>query len=232
VDVRDPAPGRRPVRSFVRREGRITPAQREALERLLPRYRLPGGPVDLAAAFGREAPVHMEIGFGMGDQLLALAEAHPEIDFIGVEVYRPGIGRLLARAEQAGLTNLRVADEDVVELLQRLPGAALAAVYVLFPDPWPKKRHHKRRLIQRPFTDRLRDALVPGGELFLATDWEDYAHWMREHLDATPGLENRHPETGFAPRPPWRIRTKFERRGLARGHGVWDLAYRRLPMGE
>lgn len=215
------------MRSFVRREGRITPAQREALARLLPRYALPGGPVDLPAAFGRTAPVHMEIGFGMGDQLLALAQAHPEIDFLGVEVYRPGVGRLLARAEAAGLTNLRVACEDVVELLHRLPEAALQAVYVLFPDPWPKKRHHKRRLIQRPFTDRLRDALAPGGLLHLATDWEDYAHWMREHLDATPGLENVHPDSGFAPRPPWRIQTKFERRGQALGHGVWDLTYRR-----
>ena len=227
MTTQDPAPGRRPVRSFVRREGRITPAQREALERLLPRYRLPGGPVDLAAAFGREAPVHMEIGFGMGDQLLALAEAHPEIDFIGVEVYRPGIGRLLARAEQAGLTNLRVADEDVVELLQRLPGAALAAVYVLFPDPWPKKRHHKRRLIQRPFTDRLRDALIPGGELYLATDWEDYARHMLAVLEAAEGFANVAGPGRFIPRPASRPHTRFEARGERLGHGVWDLLYRR-----
>ncbi len=218
---------RRTIRSFVRREGRITPAQRQALERLLPRYALPQGPVDLDAAFGRHAPRHLEIGFGMGDQLLALAEAHPEVDFIGIEVYRPGVGRLLARAEAAGIGNLRVACEDAVECLARLPEGALEAIYILFPDPWPKKRHHKRRLIQRPFTDRLARALAPGGRLHLATDWEDYAQWMREVLDETPGLVNRHPEHGFAPRPGWRILTKFERRGLRRGHGVWDLAYQR-----
>ncbi len=222
-----PEAQRRTVRSFVRREGRITPAQRQALERLLPRYALPQGLIDLDAAFGRRAPRHLEIGFGMGDQLLALAEAHPEIDFIGVEVYRPGVGRLLARAEAAGLGNLRVACEDAVECLARLPEGALEAIYILFPDPWPKKRHHKRRLIQRPFTDRLARALTPGGRLHLATDWEDYAQWMREVLDETPGLVNLHPEPGFAPRPAWRILTKFERRGLRRGHGVWDLAYRR-----
>lgn len=222
-------PAHRPVRSFVRREGRLTAAQRRALEDGLPRFGVPAGaaPLDLAAFFGRDAPVFLEIGFGTGDALAALAAAHPEHNYLGAEVHRPGVGALLQKVMTGNLTNVRVATVDVLEVLARLPAAALAGAYIFFPDPWPKKRHHKRRLVQPPFVQELLRVLKPGALLHLATDWEDYARHMLEALNAEPGLENTAGLAVYAPRSAARPLTRFERRGLKLGHTVRDLCYRR-----
>jgi tRNA (guanine-N7-)-methyltransferase len=215
--------GRRPVRSFVRREGRMTAAQKRALAELYPRFGLTPGeaPIDFFAAFGRTAPVVLEIGFGNGDALARLAAAHPETDYLGIEVHRPGVGRLLARLAAEGLTNVRVVCADAKEVLARnIPDASLTAVYVLFPDPWPKKRHHKRRLVQPEFVQLLRRKLVPGGVLHLATDWPAYAGHMRAVLGAAEGFA----PAATAARPD----TKYEARGRRLGHPVTDLAYVRV----
>jgi tRNA (guanine-N7-)-methyltransferase len=232
-----PFPVRRPLRSFVRREGHFTPSQRRAVDELLPQYELTAagvgaGVLDLDQVFGRSAPRTLEIGFGNGEVLAALAEAEPERDFIGIEVYRPGLGRLLSRVAERGLGNVRVSGDDAVELLQqRLADASLDRIMVFFPDPWPKKRHHKRRLIQAPFARLLASKIKPGGQLCLATDWQDYAEQMLAVMEATPGLRNLHPGTGgdgYAPRPDYRPLTRFEQRGRRLGHGVWDLEYERV----
>ena len=218
----------RPVRSFVRREGRMTPAQRRALEALWPRYGVepPARPLDPAAVFGRHAPLALEIGFGDGAVLAAMAAARPDWDFLGVEVHRPGVGRLLARLEREGLQNVRVACADAVEVLRDwLPDGALAAVYIFFPDPWPKKRHRKRRLVQPAFGGLLVRKLAPGARLHLATDWEDYAAHMRAVLEATAGLRNLAGAGAWAERPAERPPTKYETRGRRLGHRVFDLAY-------
>lgn len=221
---------RREIRSFVRREGRLTPSQKKALDELWPRYGIdpPGAPLDLDARFGRRASRVLEIGFGNGDHLLARAAAEPEKDFIGCEVHRPGVGRVLNRAGTAGLGNLRVICHDAVEVLRDwLAPGSLAELLVYFPDPWHKKRHHKRRLIQPPFAQLAVRALEPGGRFLLATDWADYARHMREVLDAAPGLRNLAGSAGFMPRPE-RATTRFETRGLRLGHAVFDLAYERV----
>ena len=220
----------RPIRSFVRREGRITKAQERALTELWPRYGVDAGdaPLDFRALFGRAAPVHVEIGFGNGDVLAAMAARHPEYDYLGIEVHRPGIGALLRRLEAAGLGNARVMRADAEEVLARnIPDAALSAVYIFFPDPWPKKRHHKRRLIQPEFAELVRRKLQPGGMLHLATDWRDYAEQMLDVLSQTPGFENTAGAGAFAPRPEERPLTKFEQRGKRLGHEVYDLSFRR-----
>ena len=219
----------RAIRSFVTRAGRITPAQERALETLWPKYGVgSGGMIDLDALFGRRAARIAEIGFGNGDNLLALAQAHPEQDFLGIEVHRPGIGRLLLQLEQRGLGNVRVICDDAVQVLQgRLAGACLDELLILFPDPWPKKRHHKRRLIQPEFVGLLAERLEPGGTLRLATDWESYAQEMLAHLSAEPRLRNLAPHGGFVQRPEERQTTRFERRGERLGHAVWDLAFGR-----
>ncbi|RMG28640.1 MAG: tRNA (guanosine(46)-N7)-methyltransferase TrmB, partial [Gammaproteobacteria bacterium] len=216
------------IRSFVRREGRLTPAQARALERLLPRFGLPEtGPWDPVAIFGREARVTLEIGFGNGEVLATLAAAAPREHFLGIEVHRPGVGRLLQRLEREGLTNVRVSTRDAVEALEhQVPEGSLDRVLIYFPDPWPKKRHHKRRLIQPPFVALLARALKPGGLLHLATDWMPYAEWMQAVLASSPDFEPV-PPGGCIPRPPWRPETKFERRGRDLGHTVCDLLYRR-----
>ena len=222
---------RRPIRSFVRREGRITKAQERALTELWPRYGVDAGdaPLDFRALFGRAAPVHVEIGFGNGAALVALAAAHPENDYLGIEVHRPGIGALLRRLVAAGLGNARVMRADAEEVLARnIPDAALSAVYIFFPDPWPKKRHHKRRLIQPEFAELLRRKLQPGGMLHLATDWRDYAEQMLDVLSQTPGFENTAAAGAFAPRPEERPPTRFEERGRRLGHEVYDLCFRRI----
>ncbi|OOG23977.1 tRNA (guanosine(46)-N7)-methyltransferase TrmB [Thioalkalivibrio denitrificans] len=219
----------RPIRSFVRREGRLTPGQQRALETLWPRYGIDFSeePLDLAAIFGRSAPVTLEIGFGNGESLAQMAEAAPERDFLGIEVHRPGVGRLLARIEALGLTNLRVMCHDAVEVLEhRIAPGCLDTVQIFFPDPWHKKRHHKRRLIQPAFVALLATRLRSGGTLHLATDWEDYARHMLDVLNASP--EFRNTADGFAPRPPHRPLTKFEQRGQTRGHGVWDLIFMKV----
>lgn len=222
---------RRQVRSFVRREGRLTVAQSRALEELWPRYGVepPAAPLDLAQLFGRNAPVVFEIGFGMGDYLLSRITAEPERDFFGVEVHRPGVGRLLRLAETAGCSNLRVARHDAVEVLRDwIEPASLDEIVIQFPDPWHKTRHHKRRLIQPSFAALAASRLKPGGLLSLATDWAPYAGHMRTVLNAEPLLRNQAADDGYVPRPSTRLRTKFEQRGERLGHAVFDLAYRRI----
>ena len=217
---------KREIRSFVRREGRMTPSQKRALEELWPKFGVekPAGRVEPAALFGRRAPVVMEIGFGNGEHLLARAQAEPDRDFLGVEVHRPGAGRVMNRAQAAGLANLRVACDDAVEVLRDwLPERSLAEILVYFPDPWPKKRHHKRRLVAPAFAALAASRLVPGGLLKLATDWAHYAVQMQAVLDAEPLLEG-----GVVPRPADRPLTHFEKRGMKLGHEVADLVYRRV----
>lgn len=221
-----PATGRQ-VRSFVRREGRITPAQREALARLGERLVLGEAPgqLDLDAAFGRRAPRWMEVGAGNGACTAALAAAHPETDLLAVEVHGPGVGHLLQRLERERLGNVRVLRADVAEVLARLPAASFERVMVFFPDPWPKKRHHKRRLVQAGFLHALARVLTRHGRLHLATDDADYAQAMREAA-ASAGWRNLAP-AGFAPRPAWRPLTRFEARGLKLGHRVFELTLAR-----
>ena len=219
----------RAVRSFVTRAGRLTVAQERALVELWPRFGVDfeSRPADLDALFGRRALRIMEIGFGNGDHLAALAQAHPECDYLGVEVHRPGVGHLLLASERHGLTNLRIVCHDAVEVLeQQIPLRSLDEVIILFPDPWPKKRHHKRRLIQAPFVALLVERLKTGGLLRLATDWQAYAEQMLEVLDAAPQLQNLAAPERFMPRAVQRAQTRFELRGERLGHAVWDLAYR------
>ncbi len=223
----------RAIRSFVRREGRITLAQEDALQRLWPRYGVePGGaPLVPAALFGRRAPLAVEIGFGSGDHLLASALARPDTDFLGIEVHRPGVGRVLQQLEQLDLGNVRVLCADAVEVLRELlpPGEA-DEVVIFFPDPWPKTRHHKRRLIQPEFARTLARALRPGGRLRLATDWADYARQMLEVMSAEPLFANAAAAGGAIPRPADRPLTRFESRGLRLGHQVSDFEFiRRSP---
>lgn len=220
----------RPIRSFVTRAGRITPAQQRALAELWPRFGIEftARPLEALAAFGREAPRTLEVGFGNGENLLALAAADAGRDFLGIEVHRPGVGRVLLGLEARALTNVRIICHDAVEVLgQQIAPQWLQEILILFPDPWPKKRHHKRRLIQRPFADALASRLVPGGVLRLATDWQPYALQMLETLTAVPGLRNLAAGGAFVARPAERAPTRFERRGERLGHEVWDLAFRR-----
>lgn len=214
------------------RAGRMTSGQSRALAELWPRLGVEYTPaaLDLPALFGREAPRTLEIGFGNGEHLASLAAAHPERDYLGIEVHRPGVGHLLMLAESRALSNLRISDHDAVEVLShQLPAASLDEVLVLFPDPWHKKRHHKRRLIQPPFVDLVASRLKPGGVFRLATDWEEYAHQMLDVLGASAAFCNLSAGGNWAPRPEERAPTRFEKRGERLGHGVWDLAFRRLP---
>jgi len=220
------APHPRPIRSYVLRQGRVSKAQRRAHEALLPAYGIPftGRLIDLDRIFRRRAPKILEIGFGMGETTAAIAAAHPENDYLGIEVHTPGVGSLLKRVDALQLTNVRVIQHDAVEVLERMIAPrTLDAVHVFFPDPWPKKRHHKRRLIQPPFVALLVERMKPGACLHVATDWQDYA----EHILATLGQEPALCDTraGYAPRPEYRPQTKFERRGLELGHNVWDIVF-------
>jgi tRNA (guanine-N7-)-methyltransferase len=219
---------RHTIRSFVLRQGRLTAAQRRACETLLPRFGIPyaPAPLDLDRVFGRAAPRILEIGTGMGETSASIAAAHPENDYIGIEVHAPGVGSLLNRIVALGLANVRVIQHDAVEVLRdMIPPAALNGVHVFFPDPWPKKRHHKRRLIQPSFVALLVSRMKPGAYVHVATDWEDYAQQILTVLSAEPHLANTC--GGFAPRPASRPQTKFEARGLRLGHRVWDLLFRR-----
>ncbi|WP_297527334.1 tRNA (guanosine(46)-N7)-methyltransferase TrmB [Thiohalobacter sp.] len=231
--TRDSLPARaRRVRSFVRREGRLTRSQARALETLLPRWGLADGdaPLDLDALFGRSAPRTLEIGFGNGESLARMAAASPDQDFLGIEVHRPGVGHLLLEIERLGLGNVRVLCADAVEVLEkRIQDETLDWVLLFFPDPWPKKRHHKRRILQPAFIDLVGRKLRPGGRFHMATDWEDYARQMLETMDAAPGFRNTAGRGRFAPGPGDRPETKFERRGRRLGHGVWDLVYEKAP---
>jgi tRNA (guanine-N7-)-methyltransferase len=220
----------RAIRSFVTRAGRITTAQERALVELWPKYGVDVAPqvLDCAARFGREAPLTIEIGFGNGENLLALARAHPQRDYLGIEVHRPGMGRLLLALEELAVTNVRVICHDAVQVLaQQVPPHAAQEILILFPDPWPKKRHHKRRLIQRAFVELAVSRLRSGGVLRLATDWAPYAQEMLAVLGAIAGLDNLAADAGFVPRPSERAPTRFEKRGVRLGHEVWDLAFRR-----
>jgi len=220
---------RQPIRSYVLRAGRMTGAQKRALEELLPRHGIPYAPMplDLDHVYGRTAPRVLEIGFGNGDTLVELASASPGTDFIGVEVHPPGVGHCLLAIESRGLANVRVIAHDAVEVLTtQVPESSLDEVLLYFPDPWPKKRHHKRRIVQPAFVALVADRLKPGGRFRLATDWEPYAAWMQEVLGASPGFVNAAAAGGCIERPE-RAATRFENRGRRLGHRVFDLEYRR-----
>lgn len=226
TEVRDAE--HRPVRSYVLRQGRMSPAQQRALDVLLPRLGIAYAPerLDVVAAFGRSASVILEIGFGMGETTAAIADARRDTDFIGVEVHGPGVGALLTRLDAAGLSNVRAVRHDAVEVVaDMIAPDSLAGVHVFFPDPWPKKRHHKRRLLQPAFVHALAARLAPGGYLHAATDWEEYAHEMLDTFEREPLLRNA--VQGFAPRPATRPLTKFEARGQRLGHPVLDLVFER-----
>lgn len=218
------------VKSYVKREGRLTNAQGRALEQYWPTMGIDfeDAVLDLSDVFGRTAPVVMEIGFGMGKSLVEMAANHPEMDFIGIEVHRPGVGACLHDAGELGLTNLRVMEHDAVEVLNKMiPEQGLARLQLYFPDPWHKKRHHKRRIVQPEFVETLRSKLQINGHFHMATDWENYAEHMAEVMNAAPGYANTATQGDYVPRPEYRPITKFEVRGQKLGHGVWDLIYER-----
>lgn len=219
---------RRPVRSFVMRSGRMTAGQQRGLDEGWPRYGLAvaEGVQDFAAEFGRSSDVVLEIGFGMGDSLVDMAAARPDMDFIGVEVHRPGVGRLLNRMLDENISNIRVYAEDAVDVLQQaVADQSLAGVQIFFPDPWHKKKHHKRRIVQPAFIKLLQQKLKAGGFVHLATDWQAYAEHMMEVMSAAEGFINQAGAGAFAERPAGRPLTKFEKRGQRLGHGVWDLLF-------
>jgi tRNA (guanine-N7-)-methyltransferase len=225
IDTNAPHRG---IKSFVLRAGRMGTGQMRALRELAPRYVLPfsAAPFDAPRTFGRHAPLVVEIGFGMGQATAQIAAARAHDDFLGIEVHEPGVGALLQRIDEQQLGNLRIVQHDAVEVLRdMIAPSTLAAIHVFFPDPWPKKRHWKRRLIQPPFVALLASRLASGGTLHCATDWQPYAEQMLDVLSAEPLLSNT--ADGYAPRPTYRPLTKFENRGLALGHGVWDLVFKR-----
>lgn len=221
----------RRIRSFVRREGRLTAGQQRALDVLFPHFGIEASdsPIDFGAVYGREAPTILEIGFGNGDTLATIARNHPENNYLGIEVHRPGVGHLLMRIEEFGLHNVRVMCADAVEILQRqIPDGSLAALYLFFPDPWHKKRHHKRRQVQPEWAQLVRRKLKIGGMLHMATDWQEYAEHMLAVLSHAEGFVNQSPHSDFIERPAYRPTTKFEQRGTRLGHGVWDLMFMRV----
>ncbi len=235
-----PETDHRHIRSFSGRRGHFTSGQRSAYETLLPLYSIPVSStcIDSTVMFGRDAPLVLEIGFGMGETTAAIAQAQPERNFIGIEVYPAGVGALLRRIDEAGLSNLRIIQHDAINVLHdMIAPASLAAVHVFFPDPWPKARHHKRRLIRPEVIELIATRLAPGGVLHCATDWAHYALQMLAVMSAEPRLENTAGDVylaediaiarGFADRPSYRPLTKFERRGLGLGHGVWDVIMKR-----
>ena len=219
---------KRHIRSFVLRAGRVSIAQQRAIDTWLPRYGIPyiTRQLDLDQAFGRTAPKILEIGFGMGDSTATIALAHPEIDYLALEVHTPGVGNLLKLIETEHLNNIRIMQHDAVEVLRdMIADDTLDGVHIFFPDPWHKARHNKRRLIQAPFMAKLVQKIKPGGYIHVATDWQDYAEQVLRVLSGEPLLENT--AADYAPRPDYRPLTKFEQRGLRLGHGVWDLVFRR-----
>jgi tRNA (guanine-N7-)-methyltransferase len=222
----DGLPPRRPVRSYVLRGGRMGSGQQRALADLAPRYVLPFAdtPLDAAAVFGRAAPLVVEVGFGMGQATAAIAATQPGHDFLGVEVHEAGVGALLRLIDEQQLTNLRIVRHDAVEVLRSMIApSSLSGVHLFFPDPWPKKRHWKRRIVQAGFVALAASRLARGGVLHCATDWQPYAEQMLDILGHEPALRNT--AEGYAARPPRRPETKFERRGRSLGHGVWDLVF-------
>jgi tRNA (guanine-N7-)-methyltransferase len=221
----------RRIRSFVRRQGRLTKGQEFALENYWPvmGVEYQDAPVDFAELFGREAPVTLEIGFGMGTSLVAMAKANPQQNFLGIEVHSPGVGACLATAHEEGVENLRVMCHDAVEVLQKMvPDNSLSMVQLFFPDPWHKARHNKRRIVQVPFAEFVKSKLKLGGVFHMATDWEPYAEHMLEVMSSIDGYQNHSESNDYVPRPDSRPVTKFEQRGHRLGHGVWDLMFERV----
>ena len=230
MDIR-PEFKKKDIRSYVIRAGRITQGQKAAFEEFWPTFGLSlhNGLLKPEEVFLSNQPLVLEVGFGMGDSLLAMASAEPDKNFIGIEVHSPGVGRLLAAAGEQGLNNLRLYMADAVDVLQEcIPDNSLARFQLYFPDPWHKKKHHKRRLVQPPFVELIASKLTTGGVIHFATDWENYADQMMDVLSANPQLQNCMEQGGFAPRPDFRPATKFEKRGEMLGHGVWDLLFRKL----
>jgi tRNA (guanine-N7-)-methyltransferase len=220
--------GKRQIRSFVRRQGRMSEAKWRRYEELRPRYCIDfrNGLIEPGQMFSQSHPVVLEIGFGMGHATTEIAEAHPDTNYLGVEVHTPGVAALMDRIEERGLNNLRIIQHDAVEVLKyMIPDGSLSGVHIFFPDPWPKKRHFKRRLIQSEFLQLLAPKIEDGGYVYLATDWEDYAQWMLEHLEAFPGLKNRY--DGYAEPQPWRPRTAFEQKGIDKNHPIRELLFQR-----
>ena len=219
------------IRSFVLRQGRITAGQERAFAEHWPRYGLDASDalrLDARALFGDDRDLNLEIGFGNGESLVQMAQAAPDAGYIGIEVHRPGVGHALLAAAAAGLDNLRLIRHDAVAILRdHVADGTLARVQIYFPDPWPKARHHKRRIVQKPFTDLIWRKLRAGGEIHCATDWAEYAEWMRDVFASDDKWQNLGGADGYALRPDWRPQTKFERRGERLGHGVWDLRYRK-----
>lgn len=232
LNANTPEPVPQRICSFVRREGRLTRGQQRALTELWSRFGIDASSATLIpeVAFGRQAPLVLEIGFGDGESLVAMAQANPDIDYLGIEVHRPGVGHILLRAEALGLRNLRVMCADAVEILEKqVSDNCLSRIQIFFPDPWPKARHHKRRLIQPLFVALLVRKLKPSGRVHIATDWKDYACHILKTLSVTHELKNVAAEGGFAPRPAYRPLTRFERRGQRLGYGVWDVIFERRP---
>lgn len=229
----DPAldPAKRRIKSFVLRQGRLTKSQQKAIDDHWATFglELENGMLDFQQVFGRQAPTIVEIGFGMGKSLAEMAEANPENNYIGIEVHRPGVGALLRLIEEKNLTNIRVFNDDAIEILaQCIPENSLAGVYLFFPDPWHKKRHNKRRIVQLEFAATLAKHLKTGGHFHMATDWEDYSEHMMEVMSAAPDYKNISGDGQFTPRPDYRPLTKFEQRGHRLGHGVWDLIFEKI----
>ena len=219
---------KRTIRSFVRREGRITPSQKQALEALWPSFGIDvdRNSINFEKEFGRQAPCIFEIGFGMGDSLVSMAQTHPENNYLGIDVHRPGLGNLLKKIEENKITNVRVLCGDAVEVLKNnIDNESLDAVYLFFPDPWPKKKHHKRRIVKSEFVQLIKEKLKTSGLFHMATDWENYAEHMVEVMLLAEGFVNKGNEQGFIERPDYRPLTKFENRGIKLGHGVWDIVF-------
>ncbi|MDD2722964.1 MAG: tRNA (guanosine(46)-N7)-methyltransferase TrmB [Methylovulum sp.] len=222
------------IRSFIRRQGRLTPGQQLALDTHWDKFCLnPELDYNFSEVFGRTSPLILEIGFGNGESLAKMAAANPEQDYIGIEVHRPGVGHLLMLLEQERLNNVRIYCHDAIEILeQKIPDQSLAGIHLFFPDPWPKKKHHKRRIVSSGFVDLLTRKLVIGGYFHAATDWQHYAEWMLKMLATEPRLKNNSETNGYCDRPNYRPLTKFEQRGLRLGHGVWDLIFKRVLWSQ
>jgi len=230
IEISDTPEQRPPIRTFVRRKGRITEAQEKAYTECAQHWRIPYGnaPLSFTEVFANNRPVIIEIGFGMGIATAEIAAQHPDINYIGIEVYRAGIGKLLSEIERRSLKNIRIIEHDAIEVLETMiPDASLAGLHIFFPDPWQKKKHHKRRLLRRPRTDLLARKLQKNGYLYMVTDWYDYASEAFTELSATEGLRSKY--DGFAPSQEWRPQTKFERKGLNKNHRITELMFIRQP---
>jgi tRNA (guanine-N7-)-methyltransferase len=217
------------IRSFIRRQGRVTPGQQLALDNYWVKYCLdPKVDYDFSKVFGRDAPLFVEIGFGNGESLAKMAAANPDTDYIGIEVHRPGVGHLMLLLDQQGLSNVRIYSHDAIEIIEhKIADNSLAGLHLFFPDPWPKKKHHKRRIVRPDFVELLVRKLKAGGYFHAATDWQNYAEAMLAILSAVPRLNNISPTGDYCERPEYRPLTKFEQRGIRLGHGVWDLIFRK-----